>query len=84
MWERVAIAPYINAASKQMASVTAVSIQRSLRTEAVYPDIVVMIGDGSNFFEQVIKDAFSNLKMVTQKDPFSSPACGFWLMGVYA
>jgi len=84
MGQRVDIAPYIERASQAMASVTADAIQKSLRTESMSPDIVVMVGGGAKFFEKAVREAFSKLKVVMPEAPVFSPARGFWLMGAYS
>jgi plasmid segregation protein ParM len=79
--QRVDLAPYLKAASESLASVTATSIQRALRVENMSPDIVVLVGGGSSFFEKTIQDAFPRLKVVSPKNPVLANARGFWLYG---
>lgn len=81
MGQRVEIKPYIDKASKMLASVTADSIQKSLRVESTSPDIVVLVGGGAQFFQQTIAEVFPRLKVVTPNEPVFSNARGFWLMG---
>lgn len=84
MGQRVDIQPYIARASELLASVTADSIQKSLRVESVSPDIVVLVGGGAQFFKKTIEAAFPRLKVVTPEEPVFSNARGFWLMGACA
>lgn len=81
MGERVELEPYIDKASKLLASVTADSIQKSLRVESVSPDIVVLPGGGAKFFRKIIEETFPRIKVVVPKESVYSNARGFWLMG---
>lgn len=81
MGERVELAGYIAKASIQLESFTATAIQKSLRTENISPDIIVMVGGGAPFFENAVQDAFSRLKVVMPEEPVHSISRGFWLMG---
>lgn len=81
MGERVELEPYIDKASKLLASVTADSIQKSLRVESVSPDIVVLPGGGAKFFRKIIEETFPRIKVVVPRESVYSNARGFWLMG---
>lgn len=82
--EKVELQGYIQKASESLASVTADAIQKSLRTENLSPDIVVMVGGGAPFFRDAISKAFSRLKVVMPSTPVQANATGFWLMGALA
>ncbi|CAN7636160.1 ParM/StbA family protein [Acidovorax sp. LjRoot129] len=79
--DRVELKPYLSKASESLASVTATSIQKSLRVESMSPDVVVLVGGGAPLFHDAIQGAFPKLKVVTPKDPVLANARGFWLMG---
>ena len=81
MGERVELAPFLKKASETLSSVTATSIQKALRVESMSPDVIVLVGGGSSFFQQAIQEAFPLLKVVTPKNPVLSNARGFWLFG---
>jgi plasmid segregation protein ParM len=71
-------------ASQELSSVIANSIQKSLRSEQMSPDIVVLTGGGADFFRETIQDAFPRLKVISPNEPVLSNARGFWLMGSVA
>lgn len=79
--ERVELAPFIRKASESLDAVTATSIQKALRTENMSPDVIVMVGGGSDFFKDSVQGAFPKLKVVNPTNPVLSNARGFWLMG---
>ena len=81
MGERVELAPFLKKASETLSSVTATSIQKALRVESMSPDVIVLVGGGSCFFQQAIQEAFPRLKVVSPKNPVLSNARGFWLLG---
>jgi plasmid segregation protein ParM len=79
--DRVQLKPYLQKASESLASVTATSIQKSLRVESMSPDVVVLVGGGASLFHDAIQSAFPKLKVVTPDQPVLANARGFWLMG---
>ncbi|MBV7541958.1 ParM/StbA family protein [Acidovorax sp. sic0104] len=81
MGAKVELQPYIQKASENLESVTADSIQKSLRIENLSPDIVVMVGGGAPFFRNAVANAFSRLEVVMPANPVQANATGFWLMG---
>lgn len=81
MGQRVELAPYIQRASEKLSSVTATSIQKSLRVESMSPDIVVLVGGGADFFRKSIQEAFPRLQVVTPQKSVLANARGFWLLG---
>ena len=84
MGQRVDFQPYLKRASQELSSVIANSIQKSLRSEQMSPDIVVLTGGGADFFRETIQDAFPRLKVISPNEPVLSNARGFWLMGSVA
>ncbi|WP_034692458.1 ParM/StbA family protein [Acidovorax sp. NO-1] len=82
--DRVVLAPFLKKASETLSSVTATSIQKALRVESMSPDVIVLVGGGSNFFQQTIQDAFPRLKVVSPQNPVLLNARGFWLLGAAA
>ncbi|MFC7462066.1 StbA family protein [Hydrogenophaga defluvii] len=79
--DRVDLAPYIQKASESLSSVTATAIQKALRVENMSPDVIVLVGGGSGFFQKTIQDAFPRLKVVSPVNPVLANARGFWLLG---
>ena len=79
--QRVAIAPYIEQASNALASITTNSILTSLRAEKMSPDVIVLVGGGTEFFRKGIQEAFPKLEVVSPKQPVLSIARGYWLLG---
>ena len=49
--------------------------------KSMSPDVIVLVGGGSSFFQQAIQEAFPRLKVVSPKNPVLSNARGFWLLG---
>lgn len=82
--DRVELKPYLQKASESLASVTATSIQKSLRVESMSPDVFLLVGGGAPLFDDAIQGAFPKLKVVTPKDPVLANARGFWLMDASA
>lgn len=78
---RVEIAPYIAQATRTVAPVVVESVQKSLRTENMSPDLVVLVGGGTEFFRDALQDAFPQIAVETPIDAALSNARGFWLMG---
>lgn len=79
--KRVEFMPYIHAASEKVAPVVVQSIQKSLRKLNKPVDKVLMVGGGAGFFDQAVRDAFSNVEVVSAKESTLSNARGFYLMG---
>ena len=79
--QRVDISPYIEQASKSLASITTTSILTSLRAEKMSPDVIVLVGGGTEFFREGIQEAFPRLQVVSPKQPVLSIARGYWLLG---
>ncbi|RYE40872.1 MAG: StbA family protein [Hyphomicrobiales bacterium] len=82
--ERVELAPFLKLASETLSAVTSTSIQKALRVESMSPDVIVLVGGGSQFFHDSIKEAFPRVKVVSLDSPVLSNARGFWLLGASA
>ena len=56
--ERVEIAPYLKKAADKVGPIVTTRLRESLRKENASADLVLLVGGGSGFFEEAIKEAF--------------------------
>ena len=79
--KKVAIAQYVQQASRKVAPVIIETIQKSLRKESESVDAVLLVGGGVGFFDEAVRAAFPKLTVASTKEPVFSNARGFWIMG---
>ncbi len=80
--ERVEVAPFLKKAANKVGPIVTARLRESLRKENASADMVLLVGGGAGFFENAVKEAFPQLKVLSPDSPVYANARGFWRMGV--
>ena len=78
---RVIIEPVMNEAGDIVAPIAMTKFKQSMRDDSRNPDIVLIAGGGSKFYEKSAREAFPKSKVVVPQNPTMANARGYYFYG---
>lgn len=79
--QKVTLEPYLSRASADVAEVALTAMKRTLRKDDMNPDVVVIAGGGSHFYEQAARSVYPKAQVVVPNNPVMAIAEGYWDLG---
>ncbi|MHB8252905.1 MAG: ParM/StbA family protein [Acidiferrobacter sp.] len=76
--ERVAIAPYLATAARELAPTIATQLRAALRDQSDNVDLVLLVGGGARLYREAAQQAFPKSRLETPDDVVTANARGFW------